>query len=145
MVAVSHESRVAHSKSHPPRDCSLCIIRHLLAPQQPDWAKLPQCVHLGDECRPQLGTCVSTFFADGITFFYARRRRNYIDFATAQSKRLVSVSGNQVTLRADSTTVLNSTGPGRDSFDLLSTKQYTTHVAMHVPLLALSGPSHGIV
>ena len=79
------------------------------------------------------------------TFFYARRRRNYIDFATAQSKRLVSVSGNQVTLRADSTTVLNSTGPGRDSFDLLSTKQYTTHVAMHVPLLALSGPSHGIV
>ena len=77
-------------------------------------------------------------------FFHAHHRRNYIDFATAQSKGLVSVSGNQVTLRADSTTVLNSTGPGRDSFDLVSKNQYTTHVAMYVPLLALSSPSHDV-
>jgi hypothetical protein len=72
-------------------------------------------------------------------FFDARRCRNYVDFATAQSRGLVSVSqdGNQVTLRADSTTILNSTGPGRDSFDLVSKNQYTTHVAMHVLLLAL--------
>ncbi|KAF8551537.1 glycoside hydrolase family 16 protein [Imleria badia] len=64
-------------------------------------------------------------------------RVNYVDFATAQSKNLVSVSGNQVTLRADSTTILNSTGPGRDSFALLSKNQFTTHVAIfdiaHMP------------
>ncbi|KAI9455818.1 glycoside hydrolase family 16 protein [Boletus coccyginus] len=52
-------------------------------------------------------------------------RVNYVDLTTAQSKGLV-------TLRADSTTILNSTGPGRDSFDLMSRNQYTTHVAMHV-------------
>lgn len=73
-------------------------------------------------------------------FFDAGHCRNYIDLATAKSKGLVSVSasGNQVTLRADSTTILNATGPGRDSFDLVSVNQYTTHVAMHVLLLALS-------
>ncbi|KAG6382199.1 glycoside hydrolase family 16 protein [Boletus reticuloceps] len=60
-------------------------------------------------------------------------RVNYIDYPTAQSKGLVSVSRNQVTLRADSTTKLNPTGPGRDSFSLASNDQYTTHVAMHVP------------
>ena len=67
------------------------------------------------------------------TFFDARCRRNYVDFATAQAEGLVSVSGNQVTFRADSTTILTSTGPGRDSFDLVSNNQYTTHVAMYVP------------
>ena len=66
------------------------------------------------------------------TFFDARCRRTYVDFATAQAKNLVSVSGNQVTVRADSTTILNATGPGRDSFDLVSKDQYTTHVAMYV-------------
>lgn len=71
--------------------------------------------------------------------FDAQHCRNYVDLATAQSKGLVSISqGNRVTLRADSTTILNSTGLGRDSFDLVSKNQYTTHVAMHVLLLALS-------
>ncbi|KIK91498.1 glycoside hydrolase family 16 protein [Paxillus rubicundulus Ve08.2h10] len=64
-------------------------------------------------------------------------RVNYIDEATAQSKGLVSVSGNQVTFRTDSTTTLSSTGPGRDTFRLQSNDQYTTHVAVfdivHMP------------
>ncbi|KAN0081723.1 glycoside hydrolase family 16 protein [Tylopilus felleus] len=64
-------------------------------------------------------------------------RVNYVDLATARSKGLVSDSGSQVTLRADSATVLNSTGPGRDSFDLVSKNKYTTHVAIfdivHMP------------
>ncbi|KIJ63521.1 glycoside hydrolase family 16 protein [Hydnomerulius pinastri MD-312] len=64
-------------------------------------------------------------------------RVNYIDEATAQSKGLFSVSKNQVTLRADSTTTLSSTGPGRDAFRLSSNDQYTAHVAIfdivHMP------------
>ncbi|KAF9218716.1 hypothetical protein BS17DRAFT_822536 [Gyrodon lividus] len=64
-------------------------------------------------------------------------RVNYIDEATAHSKGLVSVSGNQVTLRTDSTTTLDPTGPGRDTFRLMSNDQYTTHVAIfdiaHMP------------
>lgn len=68
------------------------------------------------------------------TLFDMRRRRNYVNFTTAQADGLVSVNGNQVTLSADSTTVLNSSGPGRNSFDLVSNNEYTTHVAMYVPL-----------
>ncbi|KAH0828889.1 glycoside hydrolase family 16 protein [Lanmaoa asiatica] len=55
-------------------------------------------------------------------------RVNYVDLATAQSKGLVSVSGNQVTLRADRTTKLTSSGPGRDSFDLVSKIINLTHL-----------------
>lgn len=71
-------------------------------------------------------------FVDVIQVLEAMCCRNYIDLETAQSKGLVSVSGNEVTLRADSTTTLSSTGPGRDSFNLISNDQYTNHVAMHV-------------
>lgn len=64
-------------------------------------------------------------------------RVNYVTESTAQADGLVSVSGNQVTLRADSTTVLSSSGPGRNSFRLQSNAQYTTHVAVfdiaHMP------------
>ncbi|KAF8434387.1 glycoside hydrolase family 16 protein [Boletus edulis BED1] len=51
-------------------------------------------------------------------------RVNYIDYPAAQSKGLVSVSRNQVTLRADSTTKLNPMGPGRDSFNLVSNDHF---------------------
>ncbi|KAI6121440.1 glycoside hydrolase family 16 protein [Pisolithus sp. B1] len=64
-------------------------------------------------------------------------RVNYVTESTAQADGLVSVSGNQVTLRADSTTVLSSSDPGRNSFRLQSNAQYTTHVAIfdiaHMP------------
>ncbi|KIM58360.1 glycoside hydrolase family 16 protein [Scleroderma citrinum Foug A] len=64
-------------------------------------------------------------------------RVNYVSESTAQSSGLVSVSGNQVTLRADSTNVLNPSGPGRNSFRLETYDQYTTHVAVfdiaHMP------------
>lgn len=69
-------------------------------------------------------------------YFDMPRRRNYVSFATAQSKGLVSVSGNQVILRADSTTNLSSTGPGRDSFYLESMNQYSNCVAMYILVLA---------
>jgi len=64
-------------------------------------------------------------------------RVNYVSQSTAQSAGLYSVSGNTLTLRADHTTVLSSTGPGRNSFRLLSNNQYSTHVAIfdigHMP------------
>ncbi|KAF8839838.1 2 beta-glucan [Paxillus ammoniavirescens] len=64
-------------------------------------------------------------------------RVNYVSEATAQADNLVAVSGDQVTLRADSTTTLSASGPGRNSFRLQSNAQYTTHVAVfdiaHMP------------
>ncbi|KAF9231464.1 hypothetical protein BU15DRAFT_82375 [Melanogaster broomeanus] len=64
-------------------------------------------------------------------------RVNYVSQATAQADVLVQVSGNQVILRADSTTTLDASGPGRNSFRLQSNAQYTTHLAVfdiaHMP------------
>ncbi|KIJ09998.1 glycoside hydrolase family 16 protein [Paxillus involutus ATCC 200175] len=64
-------------------------------------------------------------------------RVNYVSEATAQADNLVAVSGDQVTLRADSTTTLSASGPGRNSFRLESNAQFTTHVAVfdiaHMP------------
>lgn len=56
--------------------------------------------------------------------------RNYVDQATAVSKNLTFASGDTLILRADDTTVLSASGPGRDSVRIRSVKTYTTHVAM---------------
>ncbi|KAA1476410.1 2 beta-glucan [Dentipellis sp. KUC8613] len=64
-------------------------------------------------------------------------RVNYVDQATAQSQGLATVSGSNFILRADDTTVLSASGPGRNSVRLQSNKQYSTHVAVfnieHMP------------
>ncbi|KAF8432251.1 glycoside hydrolase family 16 protein [Boletus edulis BED1] len=64
-------------------------------------------------------------------------RVNYLSQSAAQSAGLYSVSGNTVTLRADHTTVLSASGPGRNSFRIISNNQYSTHVAIfdigHMP------------
>ncbi|KAH7883436.1 glycoside hydrolase family 16 protein [Phlebopus sp. FC_14] len=64
-------------------------------------------------------------------------RVNYVSQSTAEADGLVSVSGNQVFLRADSTTTLSASGPGRNSFRIQSDAQYSTHVAVfdiaHMP------------
>ncbi|KAF8432245.1 glycoside hydrolase family 16 protein [Boletus edulis BED1] len=64
-------------------------------------------------------------------------RVNYVTQSEAQSAGLVSVSGFTVTLRGDDTTVLNPSGPGRNSFRLRSNDQYSNHVAIfdigHIP------------
>ncbi|KAG6375298.1 hypothetical protein JVT61DRAFT_3523 [Boletus reticuloceps] len=57
-------------------------------------------------------------------------RVNYLSQSAAQSAGLYSVSGNTVTLRADHTNVLSPSGPGRNSFRIMSNNQYSTHVAM---------------
>jgi hypothetical protein len=56
-------------------------------------------------------------------------RRNYVDQATALAKNLTFASADTLVLRADSTTVLNPSGAGRDSVRIRSVKTYTTHVA----------------
>lgn len=58
--------------------------------------------------------------------------RTYVNESTAKADGLVSVANNKLTLRADYTTKLSSSGSGRKSFRIESTSQYKTHVAMYV-------------
>ena len=58
---------------------------------------------------------------------------NYVDEATAQSKNLTYANGNTFILRADDTTVLSASDPGRDSVRMQSNNQYSTHVTVYVP------------
>ncbi|KAF9476964.1 2 beta-glucanase [Pholiota conissans] len=64
-------------------------------------------------------------------------RVNYVDAATAASKNLTFASGNTFILRSDHTTVLKSSGPGRNSVRMQSNKQFTTSVMVfnirHMP------------
>ncbi|KXN84669.1 putative glycosidase C21B10.07 [Leucoagaricus sp. SymC.cos] len=65
-------------------------------------------------------------------------RVNYVDQSTAVSQGLVSqVSSTSFVIKADSTTVLNPSGPGRNSVRIRSKKTYATHVAVfdlhHMP------------
>jgi len=64
-------------------------------------------------------------------------RVNYVDQATSRSQNLTYASSNSFVLRTDSTTVLNSWGPGRNSVRIRSKKTYTTHVSVfdvrHMP------------
>ncbi|KAJ3541597.1 hypothetical protein NMY22_g3829 [Coprinellus aureogranulatus] len=73
-------------------------------------------------------------------------RVNYVDRETADSLNLTSVtdSGTFV-LRADSTSVLDPSGPGRNSVRLKSKMEYRNHVAVfdvnHVPSGCATWPS----
>lgn len=64
-------------------------------------------------------------------------RVNYLDQNTAVSQNLTFASGNTLILRADSTTTLDPSGPGRNSVRIRSVKTYTTHVSIfdirHMP------------
>ncbi|CAE6457258.1 putative glycosidase C21B10,07 OS=Schizosaccharomyces pombe (strain 972 / ATCC 24843) GN=SPBC21B10.07 PE=3 SV=1 [Rhizoctonia solani AG-1 IB] len=64
-------------------------------------------------------------------------RVNYVDMQTAMAKNLTEVKNGNLILRADSTTVLDPNGPGRDSIRMQSKKQWTTGVSVfnlnHMP------------
>ncbi|KAF9239252.1 glycoside hydrolase family 16 protein [Melanogaster broomeanus] len=64
-------------------------------------------------------------------------RVNYVDEETAMRLRLTFTVGNTFVMRADDTTVLSPSGPGRNSVRIRSKNQYTTHVAVfdiwHMP------------
>jgi hypothetical protein len=49
---------------------------------------------------------------------------------TAMAKNLTEVKNGNLILRADSTTVLDPNGPGRDSIRMQSKKQWTTGVSV---------------
>jgi len=51
-----------------------------------------------------------------------------VDAATASSQNLTFASGDHFVLRADFHTVLDPSGPGRNSVRIISNKQYTTSV-----------------
>lgn len=59
--------------------------------------------------------------------------RNYVDQATALGQNLTYASGDTLILRADDTTVLSASGPGRSSVRLMSNKVYSNHVTVWVP------------
>ncbi|KAJ3572973.1 hypothetical protein NP233_g2732 [Leucocoprinus birnbaumii] len=63
-------------------------------------------------------------------------RVNYVDQSTAESQGLVQqASSTSFIIRADHTTVLNPSGPGRNSVRIKSQKTYTTHVAVTWPAI----------
>lgn len=53
-----------------------------------------------------------------------------MDQATAVADNLTFTSSDTLILRADHTTVLSASGPGRNSVRIQSIKTYTTHVAV---------------
>ncbi|KIK89907.1 glycoside hydrolase family 16 protein [Paxillus rubicundulus Ve08.2h10] len=64
-------------------------------------------------------------------------RVNYVDQETAVNLGLTFAIDDTFFLRADDTTVLSASGPGRNSVRIRSNKKYTTHVAvfdiLHMP------------
>ncbi|KDQ51417.1 glycoside hydrolase family 16 protein [Jaapia argillacea MUCL 33604] len=64
-------------------------------------------------------------------------RVNYVNQTTALAQNLTYVSSDTIIMRADDTTVLSASGPGRNSVRIQSVKTYTTHVAVfdirHMP------------
>jgi len=64
-------------------------------------------------------------------------RVNYVDQATSIKENLTFASQDTFILRTDFKTVLNPTGPGRNSVRIRSKKTFTTHVAIfdvrHMP------------
>ncbi|KAG2364713.1 glycoside hydrolase family 16 protein [Suillus spraguei] len=64
-------------------------------------------------------------------------RVTYVNQSTAQMLNLTYAMGNTFIMRADDTTVLNATGPGRNSVRIRSNNQYTQHVVVfdmqHMP------------
>ena len=57
-------------------------------------------------------------------------RVTYVDQATALADNLTFTSSDTFIIRADDTTVLAASDPGRKSVRVRSTKTYTTHVAV---------------
>ncbi|TFK50003.1 endo-1,3(4)-beta-glucanase-like protein [Heliocybe sulcata] len=84
---------------------------------------------------------VGSGFLNGFTFETIADptdgRVTYVDQATAVSKNLTYTSSDTFIMRADDTTVLASSDPGRDSVRIKSDNTYTTHVAVfdirHMP------------
>ena len=81
-----------------------------------------------------------------LTGLLGRSHRNYVDQATALAQNLTYASGDTLILRADDTTVLSASDPGRNSVRLQSNNVYSNHVTVCVLLhgfaLLLLGCTH---
>ncbi|KAG8697450.1 hypothetical protein FRC09_007865 [Ceratobasidium sp. 395] len=73
-------------------------------------------------------------------------RVNYVDQATAQRLNLTYASSNSFIMRADYTTTLPASGPGRNSVRIQSKKQWGTHLEImdvrHMPQGCGSWPAY---
>ncbi|KAH9927491.1 2 beta-glucan [Epithele typhae] len=58
-------------------------------------------------------------------------RVNYVDQATAKAQNLSFASDTSFIMRADSFTVLDANGPGRNSVRIQSNNKYATHVSVY--------------
>lgn len=58
------------------------------------------------------------------------RGSEYVSQATALAENLTYATDTSFVMRADSSTTLNATGPGRKSNRIKSNAQYNTHVAV---------------
>ena len=58
--------------------------------------------------------------------------RNYVDQGTSRNLGLTSASSDSFILRADSTSVLDPSGPGRNSVRIKSKNTYTQHLVVYV-------------
>lgn len=63
-------------------------------------------------------------------FCFLVNDRTYVDQPTAQMLNLTYATGNTFIMRADDTTVLTPSGPGRNSVRIRSNRQYTQHVVV---------------
>ena len=102
---------------------------HQILPEKRDTTSTPNTYTL---CDVYIG---ATFFTEFVFETFAdgdptHGRVNYVNKSTAIAKGLATVYGTSFIMRADDTTVLNATGPGRDSVRIKSVKQYTTHLAV---------------
>jgi hypothetical protein len=80
--------------------------------------------------RPNARMGVSTFLLVGPSTLN-HSESNYVSENAALSGGLATVSGdNNFIIRTDNTTVLNPSGPGRNSVRIISNNQYNTHVSM---------------
>ncbi|KAG8702142.1 hypothetical protein FRC08_003671 [Ceratobasidium sp. 394] len=73
-------------------------------------------------------------------------RVNYVDQATAQRLNLTYASSSSFVMRADYTTTLSASGPGRNSVRVQSKKQWGTHLEImdvrHMPQGCGSWPAY---
>ena len=109
----------------------ICSRRYVLANGQPHGHRISSVIHRSIRGRSYSWTSVShSNIMDEILFAKVRLFRNYVNAATAASLNLTYASGDTFILRADSTTVLSASGPGRNSVRIQSNKAYTNSVMM---------------
>lgn len=84
-----------------------------------------------------IGEDFNSFFSYEAIADPTNGRVNYVNQATAIADGLTSYTSDSFILRADDTTVLSASGPGRNSVRLMSNTAYTTHAAVfnikHMP------------